>query len=135
MTLVSARDSGLNIVAFNLKFSYGNSVYRVKVDGKDNLGNYFTTSWFSIPDSPTTINVRWSATNGQGRSTAPLSGVTLLINNNQVTKLTGIANSQLRIDEIFFGAIITSHDLEASGQYYLDDFSYDGPLYFRPSTP
>ena len=135
IALLSARDTGLNKVVFNVKFAYINSVYRVKVDGQDNLGNNFTSSWFSIPDAPTSITLRWSTTNGQSRSTTPLSGITMLINNNQVVKLTGIANSQLRVDKIFLGAIITREDLGASGKFYLDDFSYDGPLNYRQIRP
>ena len=135
ITLVRARDTGLNRVVFNIKFTYINSAYRVKIDGQDNTGSYFTSSWFSIPDAPTLIGLRWSTTNGQARSSGPLSGITLLINNTQVVKLTGIPNSQLRVDKIFLGAIITRSDLGASGEFYLDDFSYDGPLNYRQISP
>jgi hypothetical protein len=135
ITVIRARDTDLNKSVFNVKFAYLNGAYRVKVDGQDNTGNFFSSSWFSIPDAPTSIGVRWSATNGQARSTSPLSGITLLINNNQAEKLTGILISQLRVDSIIFGALINKSDLGASGQFYLDDLYYDGPLYLRPITP
>jgi hypothetical protein len=134
-TLLEAKDSNMDKTAFALKFTYNNSVYKIKVEGIDNSGTFYSTNWFTIPDTPTNIRIRWNSTIGHLRVSSPLSGFALLINNIEKANLTGISNSELKVDKIAFGALVNQSDNGASGQFYLDDFSFDGPLFIRSQNP
>ncbi|MEJ2487125.1 MAG: DUF1906 domain-containing protein, partial [Anaerolineales bacterium] len=129
--VLKARDTTFNKTAFQVILSSTDTAYRVKVEGQDNSGNTYATKWFRIGDSPSTIEVRWNSTIGQFRSGGTFSGFSILINGTLKENIIGILNNQIKIDEVYFGAQVASPNLGTSGEFYLDDFSLQGPSYLR----
>ena len=129
--VLKARDTTFNKTAFQVILSSTDTAYRVKVEGQDNSGNTYATKWFRIGDSPSTIEVRWNSTIGQFRSGGTFSGFSILINGTLKENIIGILNNQIKIDEVDFGAQVASPNLGTSGEFYLDDFSLQGPSYLR----
>jgi len=129
--VLEAKDTVNDKIAFQVKISAIDTGYRIKLEGQDNSGVTHSTKWFRFPDNPTTIEVRWNSTVGQYRSTITFSGFSLLINGNLKGDVIGILNNQIKIDQINFGAQVTSANLGTSGEFYLDDFSFQGPSFLR----
>ena len=129
--ILEANDTAIDKIAFQLKLSLAASGYRIKLEGQDNSGLTHSTKWFSIPDSPATIEVYWNSTIGQFRSGDTFSGFSLLINGNLKGNLIGILNNQIKIDQLNFGAQVTDSNLGTSGEFYLDDFSLAGPAFLQ----
>ena len=133
--LLEGIDTSLNKIAFSVKLAYFDAGYHIQVQSQDNSGVSYSTQWFKIANAPTTIEVRWKSTLGHLRVAGKYNGLSLLIDGIEQASLFGIPNNQIRVDKFIFGAQVNQTTANASGQFYLDDFSLSGPYFIRPNRP
>ena len=119
--------SGTSKAVLRMKFRFSKGAYQVRAEILNNSAAWSNTAWFPISDSPHALEIDWlAATPG-----ASDGGLTLWIDGGQQAMLTGIANSNYRIDHVQLGAV-NGLDTGTRGTYYFDAFESHRQTYIGP---
>lgn len=116
--------SGTSKVVTRIQFRFTNSGgYQIRVQILNNSSAWANSAWFAISDAPHALEIDWqAATNG---------GVTLWIDGTQRAALTGIVNSNYRIDRVRLGAV-NGVDTGTRGTTYFDAFESRRQTFIGP---
>lgn len=116
--------SGTSKAVTRIQFRFTNSGgYQVRVQILNNSSAWTNSAWFSISDAPHALEINWlAATNG---------GITLWIDGTQRAALTGIANSNYRVDRVRLGAV-NGTDTGTRGTTYFDAFESRRQTFIGP---
>ena len=116
--------SGTSKVVTRIQFRFTNSGgYQVRVQILNNSSAWTNSAWFGISDAPHALEINWlAATNG---------GITLWIDGTQRAALTGIANSNYRVDRVRLGAV-NGIDTGTRGTTYFDAFESRRQTFIGP---
>ena len=116
--------SGNSKVVTRIQFRFTNrDGYQVRIQILNNSSSWTNSAWLAISDAPHALEIDWlAATNG---------GVTLWIDGTQRAALTGIANSNYRIDRVRLGAV-NGIDSGTRGTTYFDAFESRRQTFIGP---
>ena len=94
-----------------------------------NDGSTWTnTNWFTISDSPHSIELDWRAATSAGANNG---GLPLWIDGTQQVDMVGVDNDAQRIDRVRLG-VLADIDAGTSGMYYFDAFESRRQTYIGP---
>jgi hypothetical protein len=113
--IFAAQSTGIDV--YRIQFRYYGSSYQIRLEVRNNNGNYTTSSWFSLSDAPHTIAVNWSASAVGARN----GSAQLIIDATSRDNLSIINNDSLRVNEALLGPL-TGIDSGTRGTEYFDAF-------------
>lgn len=116
-------------VVLRVEFRRYNNNYQLRAALLNDATTWRTTSYATINDAPTMIELDWQAATAPGANNGSL---TFWVNEVQIANLTGVDNDTRRIDRARMGAL-TGLDTGTRGVYFFDAFesrrlSYIGAL-------
>jgi len=112
-----------------MEFSQSSGNYQLRVRVLlDDATTWVNTNWFTISDTPHSIELDWQAATAAGANNG---GLTLWIDGMQQAALTGLDNDTWRVDLARLGAV-TGVDVGTSGAYYFDAFESRRQTYIGP---
>ncbi|HET6597170.1 MAG TPA: hypothetical protein VFG81_16205 [Anaerolineales bacterium] len=116
--------SGTSKAVARIQFRFTNrDGYQVRVQVLNNSSSWTNSAWFAISDTPHALEIDWMA--------AANGGLTLWIDGTQRAALTGIANSNYRIDRVRLGAV-NGVDRGTRGTTYFDAFESRRQTFIGP---
>lgn len=110
--------SGTSTVVLRIEFRYYKGSYQLRAGLVNDSTTWKTSNWFTIGDSPHSINLDWRAATIAG---AGNGGLTFSIDGTVKANLTLVDNDTRRIDRVRLGAV-SGIDNGTRGVYYFDDF-------------
>ncbi|MEO8355446.1 MAG: right-handed parallel beta-helix repeat-containing protein [Chloroflexota bacterium] len=119
---------GTSAVVLRVEFGFSAGAYQIRAALVNDGSTWTNTNWFTIGDSPHSIELDWRAATATGANNGAL---TLWIDGTQQADLVGVDNDTQRLDRVRLGAL-ADIDAGTSGMYYFDAFesrrqSYIGP--------
>jgi len=131
-TLLKLVDTDKGKIAFQLRLIKSNNNYYLIGIGLDNAGINHRTSWIPISNTTTNIAITWQSSKVDARTTwAGATGFTIQVNGLLIAIITGIENTQYFVNQILFGGQNSGGSGSSAGTFYLDNFTFQGPLYIR----
>jgi len=103
-------------------------LYQIRGKLLNDSAGFVVTNWFTISDTPHSIELDWRAATAAGANNG---GLTLWIDGAQQADLTSVDNDTWRIDRARLGAL-AGMDVGTSGTYYFDAFESRRQTFIGP---
>jgi hypothetical protein len=120
--------TGASTIVLRIEFGFSNGNYRLRSSYRNDSSGWLTSSWFTISDSPHSIELDWLAASAPGANDGSL---TFWIDGLQRAALTGVDNDTRRIDRVRMGAV-AGVDSGTRGTYFFDTFESRRQTYIGP---
>ncbi len=120
--------SGTSAVVLRVEFGFAAGAYQIRAALVNDGSTWTNTNWFTISDSPHSIELDWRAATGTGANNGAL---TVWIDGTQQADLAGVDNDTQRLDRVRLGAL-ADIDAGTSGMYYFDAFESRRQTYIGP---
>jgi len=114
------------VLRVELRMTSGN--YQLRAAPRNDSSGWSNTTWFTLSDASHIIELDWRAATAAGANNG---GLTLWIDDVQLSDLTGVDNDTRRIDRVRWGAV-EGIDTGTHGTVYLDAFESHRQTYIGP---
>ncbi len=111
-----------------VEFRFASGTYQIRAGALNDAGSTLNTAWFVISDAPHFIEFDWRAATAAGANDG---GLTLWIDGQPKSTLTGIDNDTRRVKSVRLG-LVGGLDAGTRGTYYFDAFESRRQTYIGP---
>jgi hypothetical protein len=118
--------SGTEVI--RIEFRRSSNLYQIQASARNNAGTYAATSWHTIANGPTVIEINWQAATTESNANGLLN---LWINSTLRQTLSNQANGTLRIEEARLGPL-AGIDSGTRGITYYDAYVSNRQTYIGP---